>query len=152
MSQPLIYVFYGIVGILILFFGIRAIVGLQDTGEKVEFRTFVSEIEGKIEKVYHDSYGSTVSLDKIVVPNFITEVCFIGEYQEDEVSDVKLKQVMEISEADYNNVYFAHVEPSKWEREKMERLAIEGTVCDSTRDGKINIVLLNDGNAGIKVR
>ena len=151
MSQPLIYIFYGIVAVLILFFGIRAIVGLQDTGELVEYKTFVSEIESKIEKVYHDSYGSTISLDGINVPNFITEVCFIGEYQANKISDVKLKQVMELSEADGNNVYFANVEPSKWERETIDRLVIEGTICDVTRDGKVDIVLENIGTS-VKVR
>ena len=151
MSQPIIYVFYAIVGILILFFGIRVIINLQETGENVEYRTFVSNIQGNVEKVYHDSYGSTISLDKINVPSFIPEVCFVGEYQADKIQNTKLKEVIAISDLEDYNVYFADVDSSKWERDFIEGLVVEGTVCDITRDGKINLVLENIGN-NVKVR
>jgi hypothetical protein len=151
MSQPFIYIFYAIVGILILFFGIKVIINLQETGDSVEYATFVSRIQENVEKVYHDSYGSTISLEKINVPSFITEVCFVGEYQVDQIQNAKLKEVIEISDlADYN-IYLANVDNSKWEREFIEGIVIEGTICDLTRDGKTNIILENIGTS-VKVR
>ena len=35
MGQPIIYLFYAIVGAMILFFGINVIIGLQETGEDI---------------------------------------------------------------------------------------------------------------------
>jgi len=151
MGQPFIYMFYAIVGILILFFGIRVVVNLQDTGESVEYELFVSKIRENVEKVYHDSYGSTISLEKIDVPSFITEVCFVGDYQVDRIQNTKLKEVIAISDSSDYNVYFADVDPSKWERNFVEGIVIEGTICDITRDGKLNIILENIGTI-VKIR
>lgn len=151
MSQPLIYIFYAIVGVLILFFGIRVVINLQDTGEEVEYRTFVSKIQENVEKVYHDSYGSTISLEKINVPGFITEVCFASEYQEEKIQSTKLKEIMQVSDLVDYNIYFSHVDLSEWDRDFIEGLVVEGTVCDLTRDGKVDLVLENIGTS-VKIR
>ena len=151
MSQPFIYIFYAVVTVLILFFGIRIIINLQDTGEEVEYRTFVNKMQENVERVYHDSYGSTISLEKISVPAFISEVCFASEYQEDKVTSNKLKEVIQISDLTDYNVYFADMDPNEWERNYIEGLVVEGTVCDMTNDGKVDLVLENIGTA-VKVR
>lgn len=149
MSQPLIYLFYAIVAILILFFGIKVIFGVKDTGEKVEFESFVIDLEEKVNLVYHDSYGSSLSLDDLQVPNVVKEVCFVGEEDLSQVKDEDLKELISIDSE--NNVFFAGVDLEWIPRRNFDLLMVNGTVCDLTIDRRINLVLENVGNK-VRVR
>ena len=74
MGQPIIYIFFALVAAMILFFGIRVILNTQDAAEKVEFESFVNDLQRKVNTVYQDSYGSVISLNDIIVPKKITEL------------------------------------------------------------------------------
>lgn len=151
MAQPLIYIFYLVVAALIIFFGVKVIGNMNDTGDKVQYTAFVNEIEKTITSAYNFNSGSVVSLDEITVPNFVTEVCFVSTKDLTKVKDAKLKQLINISSLTDKNVFFGGVNIDDGPARYMEHLTIEGTVCDSTRDRKINLVLENIGNS-VKVR
>lgn len=151
MAQPLIYIFYLVVAALIVFFGIKVIGNLNNSGENVQYITFVNDIKQKIDSTYNDNVGSSVSLDDVTVPKFVTEVCFVSTRDLDVVTDVKLKQLINVSDLSESNVFFAGVEITNGPAKQLEHLTIDGTVCDITRDRKINLVLENIGQS-VKVR
>jgi hypothetical protein len=151
MAQPLIYIFYLVVAALIIFFGVKVIGNLNDNGDKVQYVTFVNDIKQKIDSTYNDNLGSSASLDEITVPKFVTEVCFVSDRDLAVVKDVKLKQLINISDLTESNVFFAGVEITDGPTKYLEHLYINGTVCDVTRDRKINLILENVGS-NVEVR
>ncbi len=144
MGQPIIYIFYAVVAAMILFFGIRVIIGLQDTGDDVEYASFISDLKASIETVYNDASGSTYGLERITVPRDIIEVCFVGDYEEDVVGDPELDQRIQLID-DYSedNLFFGGVEIDK-HKYKID-VVVNGIICDSTRDRKLNLILENMG-------
>lgn len=151
MAQPLIYIFYLVVAALIIFFGIKVIGNIGNTGDKVEYVAFVGDIKEKIDSAYTYNLGSVVSLDDITVPSNIVEVCFVSTLDLTKVKDVKLKQLINISSLAENNAFFAGVDIKNGPSQNFEHLTIDGTVCDVTRDRKINLVLENIGDS-VQVR
>lgn len=151
MAQPLIYIFYVVVAALILFFGVRVIGNINDNAEKVEYLTFVSDVEKKINTAYQDNIGSVISLDDITVPKQVVEICFVSTKDLTQVRDSKLKQLISVSDLTQNNVFFGGVELKNGPGKNFEHLTIDGTICDVTRDRKINLVLENIGDS-VKVR
>lgn len=151
MGQPFVYIFIIIVVALVLFFGIKLLIGLLDFGESAEFNKFTNLIETKIDKVHSDSYGSTISLDNILVPSSITEVCIIDRSLEDFdsslVKDEDLKEFVSLSWSGNRdeNMFFASEDV---EFVEMDYLVLEGVnpLCDKTHDRKLDIKLTNQGN------
>jgi len=144
MSQPIIYLFYALVAAMILIFGIKVIVGIKDNSERVEFESFFNDLKSEVNKVYQDSYGSRLSLDKLTVPKKIDEICFVGEKELDKVRDEDLRELIRLDN-DGNNVFFAGIKLDWGPRRKIDLLDIDGTICEDTRDRKINLVLENVG-------
>lgn len=144
MGQPIIYIFYAVVAAMILFFGIRVIIGLQETGEDVEYASFISDLRSAIDTVYNDASGSTYGLERLTVPRSIIEICFVGDYERGVVGDPELNDRIQLIE-DYSedNLFFGGVEIDK-HKYKLDVL-VEGIVCDSTRDRKLNLILENMG-------
>jgi len=151
MAQPLIYIFYVVVAALILFFGIKVIGNVNDSADKVEYLTFVGDVEKKVNTVYQDNFGSVISLDDISVPKEVIEICFVSNKDLTKVTNDKLKQLISISDLTQNNVFFGGVEIKNGPSRNFEHLTIDGTICDSTIDRKINLVLENIGDS-VKVR
>jgi len=144
MAQPILYIFYALVAAMVLFFGIRVIIGLNDNGSKVELESFIIDLKDEIDTVYHDSYGSSKSLDKITVPKDVIEICFVGSKQLDRVHDSKLKQLINLDNE--HNVFFGGVDMDDNPARSFNFLEIDGTICDRTIDRKINLILENNGN------
>ena len=142
-GQPIVYIFFALVAAMVLFFGIKVIFDLQDTGSRIEFETFASDVESKIETVYSDSSGSVISLDDLLVPKQVVEVCFVGYDELDKVTNSKLRDLIAID--DENNVYFGGVDLEYNPRRKIDLLRIEGTICDKTDDRSIDLLLYNIG-------
>lgn len=150
MGQPFVYIFLLIVAALILFFGIRAIIGVVNTGSEVEYNRFVNEIEKVENKIYSDSFGSAMSLEKISVPKSISEICFINrdlEINLDLINDFELRKFINISYSGFQdeNLFFAS---DKLRAIELNRVKIENInpLCDNLNDGRIDIRLVNKGN------
>jgi hypothetical protein len=144
MGQPIMYLFYAMVGAMILFFGIKVIIGLQETGEDVEYASFISDLRKSVETVYSDASGSTYGLEKITIPGEINEICFVGDYEEGVVSDPELDtRIQLIDDYSESNLFFGGVDLDK-HKHKLD-VVVSGIICDSTRDRKLNLILENMG-------
>jgi len=144
MGQPIIYLFYAIVAAMILFFGVRVIIGLQDTGDDVEYASFISDLNKAVDAVYNDASGSTYGLEKLTIPKDIVEICFVGDYEDGVVDDHELDaRIKLIDDYSEDNLFFGGVEIDK-HKYKMD-VVVSGTVCDKTRDRKLNLILENKG-------
>lgn len=143
MSQPIMYIFYALVAALILFFGVRVIFDTKDSAEKVEFEVFVNDLKQKINTVYQDSYGSTISLESLTVPKTVKEVCFVGSLELENIYEDDLKDIIPLD--DENNMFFSGIDLKDNPRRFSELLVIDGTICDRTIDRKINLILENVG-------
>ena len=146
MGQPIIYLFYAIVGAMILFFGINVIIGLQETGEDIQYVSLIGDLEKSVDAVYSDASGSTYGLEEITIPNGIDEICFVGTYESDVVNGLELDSRIQLID-DYNeaNLFFGGVELEHY-RYKLD-VIIDGTICDNTKDRELNLILENMGRA-----
>ncbi|MFH1376364.1 MAG: hypothetical protein ABIH25_01890 [Candidatus Woesearchaeota archaeon] len=149
MGQPFVYIFLLIVAAIILFFGVKAIINVINTGQEVEYQRFVSDIEEVESKVYHDSFGSIMSLENINIPNSISEICIIDRNSEIDLSLVNnfnLREFINLSYSGFQdeNVFFAD---EKLRSKEFERIYIEGLnpLCDNLIDNKIDIRFTNKG-------
>jgi len=144
MGQPIIYLFYAIVGAMILFFGINVIIGLQETGEDIQYVSLIGDLEKSVDAVYSDASGSTYGLEEITIPNGIDEICFVGTYESDVVNGLELDSRIQLID-DYNeaNLFFGGVELEHY-RYKLD-VIIDGTICDNTKDRELNLILENMG-------
>lgn len=150
MGQPIIYLFYAIVGAMILFFGINVIMGLQETGEDVQYASFIGDLKTSIRSVYSDASGSTYGLEEITVPSGIDEICFVGVYDSTVVNGAELdSRIQLIEDSGEANLFFGGVELEHY-KYKLD-VVIDGTICDDTKDRKLNLILENTGRA-VKVR
>ena len=83
-SQVFIYIFMAIVIALILFFGFKQIVGLQDLTQKTYYVAFKEDLNSAVSDIYYKNAGSvlvfsTSSRNKpLILPKDIKEVCFGG--------------------------------------------------------------------------
>ena len=146
MGQPIIYLFYAIVGAMILFFGINVIIGLQETGEDIQYVSLIGDLEKSVDAVYSDASGSTYGLEEITIPNGIDEICFVGTYESDVVNGLELDSRIQLID-DYNeaNLFFGGVELEHY-RYKLD-VVVNGTICDDTKDRELNFILENTGRA-----
>ncbi len=146
MGQPIMYLFYAIVGAMILFFGVNVIMGLQETSEDVQYVSFIGDLEKSVRTVYSDARGSTYGLEEITVPKGIDEVCFVGKYVEGVVSDPELDaRILLIEDYSEYNLFFGGVELEHFNHEL--RVIVDGTICDDTKDRELNFMLENTGRA-----
>ncbi len=76
LSQPFIYIFALILGALILVWGVKTIMDLQETSELVELGTFVKSFEKEVNKYFYYNEGTKRMYD-IRLPNKIDYMCVI---------------------------------------------------------------------------
>jgi len=102
-SQVFIYIFVVIVMALIIFFGFKQVVNLQDLSQKSYYISFKEDITSSVNDVYYMNKGSTLVFSKfsrnkeLILPSEIKEVCFrdnivsfdIDKYKKFEVENLK---------------------------------------------------------------
>jgi len=148
-GQPLMYIFFAIVAVLILGFGIKLAVDFSNLGNDVTIKVFKEDIEKKVNIVYSDSFESSISLADIKVPSTIREICFLDSSKKEvDFNDVIDEGLRKVIQASYeaisdNNVFI------KGEELEISRISVlvldEALVCDDLSDGKIDIKLINSG-------
>jgi hypothetical protein len=149
MGQPFVYIFLVLVAAFVLFFGIKSIINLVGFGKEVEYRNFVNELKEKESKVYHDSFESVLSLNDLVVPDFISEICFVNRGEEinlEAVKDSELREVIRISSSSArgDNVFFAS---DKLRAIELKNVRAESNpLCDRTYDRRIDLRFVNKGD------
>jgi hypothetical protein len=79
-GQVFIFILAGLVFVLILTYGYRAISGFIEKGEQVELLDFRNELDSAIAVIKRD-YGSVQRLD-LRVPSGTDEVCFVTSREE----------------------------------------------------------------------
>jgi hypothetical protein len=149
LGQPIMYIFYAIVAVLILGFGIKMAVDLSIFGGDITMKAFKEDINKKANAVYSDSYGSVVSLADIKVPSSVSEICFLDSSEFDIdlsiVQDDGLKQVLNSS---YNvmsdkNIF---IKGETLELGKISVLDLDETlICDDLTDGSVDINFISEG-------
>jgi len=148
LGQPFIYMFYVIVAVLVLLIGAKWIAGVIDTGDSVEYSVFINDLEGKVDQVYSDNYGSVVYANSISIPEGIGEICIMDHSLEQNFSSVldeTLATYMNItsSYSDSDNVYFSGEELSYG---FIPLLVLESSpLCDGTSDGSFDVKFFNNG-------
>ena len=102
-SQVFIYIFVAIVMALVIFFGFKQVVNLQDLSQKSYYISFKEDITSSANDVYYMNKGSTLVFSKfsrnkeLILPSEIKEVCFrdnivsfdIDKYKKFEVENLK---------------------------------------------------------------
>lgn len=102
-SQVFIYIFVAIVMALVIFFGFKQVVNLQDLSQKSYYISFKEDITSSVNDVYYMNKGSTLVFSKfsrnkeLILPSEIKEVCFrdnivsfdIDKYKKFEVENLK---------------------------------------------------------------
>jgi hypothetical protein len=149
LGQPIMYIFYAIVAVLILGFGIKMAADLSLFGKDINMKSFKEDINKKANAVYSDSYGSVVSLADIKVPSSVSEICFLDSMESEinlsVVRDNGLKQALNSS---YNIISDKNVF-IKGESLELEKISIldldEALICDDLSDGSVDIKFINDG-------
>ncbi len=164
-GQPFVYIFLLIVAAVVLFLGIKVLANVLQLGESVGYNEFVNDLKKAENEVYSDSFGSTLSLENINVPSFISEICFLDRYRTQSINlslvrDLELRDFINVSyySSQNENVFFASddLKAIKLERvtpidkvysEPISENAFENPLCDDSRDGKINILFENQGDS-----
>ena len=148
-GQSFVYIFYALVIVLVMFFGVKWISDLNDLGNEVEYNQFLSEFESKLSTVSSDNYGSTVFVNDIRVPAGVDEICILDSnvvQNFNVVSDSILAEYMNItySQGSELNVFFAG---DKVDAFTLDAFGLESSpLCDPTIDGIIDMKLLNNGS------
>ncbi len=145
-GQPFVYIFILIVASLILIFGIRFIIQLNDAGGEMMTKTFLDDIKKNVNSVYADSSGSVKSLESIKVPAKMKEICFADTsliFNSSKVSDRMLKEYMEEA-FDANLEDNVYVSPT--DSLLIDLVYVDSLVCDSLEDRKVNLKLINEGH------
>jgi len=102
-SQVFIYIFVAIVMALVIFFGFKQVVNLQDLSQKSYYISFKEDMTSSVNDVYYMNKGSTLVFSKfsrnkeLILPSEIKEVCFrdnivsfdIDKYKKFEVENLK---------------------------------------------------------------
>jgi hypothetical protein len=151
MGQPILYVFYAIVAILILIFGINQAIKLKDRGEDLTEVTFFKDINDKFNSVYSDSYGSVVSLSGLKIPNGMMEICFIDFSMVRDLSEINIAKLKDVIgnafDSNANKDGYFVKRNDDWGSFEIERDFVldKSVLCDSLIDGKLDIKLVNEG-------
>lgn len=152
-GQPIMYVFYAVVAILVLVFGIRIAIQLNEKSDLLKEEIFFSDLEEKFDSVYRDSYGSSISLIDLKVPSNFIELCFMDIGQEKDLSEVTLTKLKDLIGASYDaevddNVFVIKADQKDLSVEIGRYFVLEGNasvLCDKLTDGKLDIKLVNEG-------
>ncbi len=150
-GQPIMYVFYAIVAVLVLVFGIKIAMDLKDNSDLITEEIFFKDVEDKFDSVYRDAFGSSISLRDLQVPSDMAEFCF-ADFSKDkdlnEVVSARLKDFIDISYEgdDVENVYVVN-RNKETSSTRIERDFIldEFVLCDVLTDGELDIILINEG-------
>jgi len=89
-GQVFIFILAGLIFVLILGYGYKAIMHLLERGEEVQLLDFRNELESVINTIKRD-YGSVQRVD-LRVPAKTETVCMVSSDQED-ITDVQLEQL-----------------------------------------------------------
>ena len=149
LGQPFVFIFYLVVIVLILYFGIRVVANIRDTEREVDYATFINELNSKINTIRNDAHGSIISLEDVRVPNEITEICFVVDSEvspTDDQLEMIIGSYFEYEHLQKDNVFFA----GKYISEYFEFLKIDTSFCDLTSDG-LDVAFENDGNEVVVV-
>ncbi|MBT4334747.1 hypothetical protein HOD61_02930 [archaeon] len=146
MGQPIIFVFYAIVAILVLFLGFKWVVNVSDQGNEAEYVIFMNNLESEIERIASYNSGSTILLDELRIPKGVEEICFADWdlTQTGVVNDEILSGYIFAVDGGEKNIFFAG--------EKIKALSSDfslsvSPLCDSTLDGKLNFKLSKEGSS-----
>ncbi|MBT4935375.1 hypothetical protein HOL21_04430 [Candidatus Woesearchaeota archaeon] len=84
-GQVFIFIVAAITFALIMIFGYKAVTDFLDTGERVEFVQFKTDLEQSIKRIYTE-YGA-IRIDTFHTPLQYTQICFVNmEYDEDDLN------------------------------------------------------------------
>ncbi len=141
-----VYIFILIVLAFVIFFGAKTIHNVVSVGETVDYESFVINLKNEFSNLMALDFGSSVSLAEINVPRRISEVCFVDTRSSVRVSSVQNEQLKDLigSGVRNSNVFFANDEilDEKFDQTFMLN---ENPLCDSTKDGKIDLMITNQG-------
>ncbi len=152
-GQPIMYVFYAIVAILVLVFGIRIAIQLNEKGDLLKEEVFFSDLEEKFDSVYRDSYGSSISLIDLKVPSDFVEICFMDIGQEKDLSEITLSRLKDLIDSSYDaeveeNVFVIKADQKDLSIEIGRYFVLQddkSVLCDKLTDGELDIKLVNEG-------
>ena len=109
-QQIFVYIFAMLVIALTIFFGIKVILGVNETAKGVETAVFKSEVDNIVQKFYTYSPGSKAKLEVKGVPAGIKAVCFIDLTTPLSLANIPyddVKLLAQANEGSRRNVFFA---------------------------------------------
>jgi len=146
MGQPIVYLFYVIVAILVLTLGTKWIINIGDQSSDAEYVVFMNKLDSKIDKIASYNSGSVMLLDELNIPSSVKEVCFVDwslDQTPGDVVDETLSGYIAAVDGGEKNVFFAG--------EEMKGLGssfslFTSPLCDSTLDGVLDMKLVKEGS------
>lgn len=148
MDQPFVYIFTLIVIVVIVVIGFNLLNNIISVGEKVDYEAFIVSFKGELEDLDNLDKGSSVLLDRLIIPKDVKEICVIGEGSfiiSNVINDNELFiKAMKLQE---NNIFFYFGD----EERVYEAITIEDVkgsynpVCDDLSDGKMDLKAVNYG-------
>jgi hypothetical protein len=150
-GQVFIFIIAGIVFVLILGYGYKAIMGFIEKGEKVELIDFRNELDSAITVIKRD-YGSVQRVDLRIPPN-IKEVCFVTSNPDDIKSSAWQDNLKQKSQMMYDswlmgsgkNVFLL---PKRTDDLQIGDILIdpEGFLCAPVSGSKVSLRVEGTGN------
>ncbi|MBS3149871.1 hypothetical protein J4455_04240 [Candidatus Woesearchaeota archaeon] len=158
-GQPFIYIFIIIVSVLIITFGVKVLLDVINLGCKVEISTMIDKIEKSIESCYDLDKGSTCYFEDVSVCSDLTELCFINLDESVNVNAVKddITRVIINNSVTFQEGFNLFLVPKEGKQLDKRKFKIrftkvdENPLCEDLTDGKLNLILYNDGN-NVRIR
>jgi|SRR3989344_9568300 len=140
-ALPISYIFIAVIAAIILIFGAKVIKDFYSLSEKAQTKKELQNLQNDIKRVYYLSKDSSQSYT-YTFPSTISEICFRGDIHEGkDPSNPIINNIVD------SNIFLFQVS-NLIEKENIAYLTPpEATIqCFSTPNGRLNIILTNNGN------
>lgn len=154
-GQPFVYIFIIIVSVLIIAFGVKVVLDVINISQKVEVSALVNKIDGSIQSCYDLDRGSTCYFEEMVVSNDLVELCFINPDENVNINAIRddLTRVIVNNSVEFDEGYNLFLVPKEGKELDKRKFKMrftkvdENPLCEDLTDGKLNLVLYNNGDS-----
>lgn len=146
-ALPITYIFIAIIAAVILIFGGKVILDFYSLSTEAQTKKELQNFQNDLKRIYFLSKGSSQSL-VYSFPTTISEICFAGSKLSGGENPGEKEQL--IRNLRESNIFLFKIS-ELIDKEQFTYLTdpkgrIEVIKCFSTQDGRLNIILQNEGN------
>ena len=146
-ALPISYIFIAVIAAIILIFGAKVIKDFYSLSEKAQTKKELQNLQNDIKRVYYLSKDSSQSITYQFSAT-ISEICFAGNLEGGKNPNSKQEEL--IKGLKDSNIFLFQLS-NLIGKENIDYLkdpeaTSESIQCFSTQDGRLNIILTNNGN------